>query len=870
MNLSKPANQVGLCVFLATLALYLKTMAPGLTFWDTGEFIASAYTLGVPHPPGSPLYILLGRAFTFLPFGDIAWRVVLMSVVASALGVWCAYLTTVALIRRALGGQSLVAFDDAREVSSILGGAVAALSLACSYTYWFNATEAEVYGYSVLLVTLGIWLIVYWEGTQHGSTNDRWLFLIAYLFGLGGGIHLLCLLTIPSILILAWFADEKLRHLTVLLIGLGLWGMLLLAVAGPGTGSNVLTLVALAGLLYHLYNRERRSFWLLIGVVVLFAIGYSTYASLYVRSGLNPVIDENDPETWDAFMKFLNREQYGTDSQLLGMFKANATRLYQFWYLQMKYFFQQFPFPLLERAIEFRKATEQSKDIVSVSLVPYLLGLGGMIWHLRHDWRRFLSIQALFIIMGFGLSLYLNMKDPQPRERHYVFGGMFYAFAIWMGIGWAGIVDSLRRQIAMPARVLVGISLFGLLIPVGIGARLYHVEDRTGDHVAFDYGYNILQSCDQNSLLFTNGDNDTFPLWYLQEVEGIRKDVRVINLSLLNTGWYIKQLRDRDPKVAISLPDSYIDSVLTDTQLVDLYKRAWQEPVISQVHKTLQDAGFDVEYKPQTGHDLMRIQDVMIIGLLKWNEGQRPVHFAITVAGSNRLGLDPYLRMSGMTLRLVQERDLGPDMERLEHNLFQVYRFRNLTDANVFQDLNTARLLGNYRACVLQLAELYQQEGKGEEMVRLMNWARERLPFGWETFYSAGEYLANVNQVEMAAEYIENAGLELVENYGESDVASYDNITTIGSILLNAPYSAIDRAEGLYRAAIAREPQRWDAYFELAATLQAQGDAAGGLKLLTDYRSRYGDVQKLVEAEQVLQNALQNRTAPAESSAVRP
>jgi tetratricopeptide (TPR) repeat protein len=418
--------------------------------------------------------------------------------------------------------------------------------------------------------------------------------------------------------------------------------------------------------------------------------------------------------------------------------------------------------------------------------------------------------------------------------------------------------------------VLVGISLLGLLVPAGIGARLYHVEDRTGDHVAFDYGYNILQSCEQNSLLFTNGDNDTFPLWYLQEVEGIRKDVRVINLSLLNTGWYIKQLRDREPKVAISLPDSYIDSVLTDTHLVDLYKRAWQEPVIAQVRKTMKESGFDVEYKPQPGHDLMRIQDVMIIGLLKWNQWKRPVHFAITVAGSNRLSLDPYLRMSGMTLRLVRERDLGPDMERLEQNLFKVYRFRNLTDADVFQDLNTARLLGNYRACVLQLAELYQRDGKGEEMVHLMNWARERLPFGWETFYSAGEYLAKVDQVEMAAEYIEMAGLELVQNYGQSDVASYDNITTIGSILLNEPYSSTDRAEGLYRAAIAREPQRWDAYFELAATLQAKGDATGGIKLLSDYRSRYGEVQQLVEAEQVLQNALQKRTTPAESSLVRP
>ncbi len=867
MKLSKSANLVGVFVFAAALVLYLKTMAPGLTFWDCGEFIASSYVLGVPHPPGSPLYVLLGRVFTLLPIADPAWRVVLMSVISSSIGVWCAYQTTVALIRRALGGHSLQAFADAREISSIVGAAVAALTLAVSYTYWFNATEAEVYGYSLLFVSLGLWLIVYWEGTQHGSSNDRWLFLIAYVFGIGGGIHLLCLLTIPSILILAWFADDKLRRLTLLLIGLGVWSILLLAVAGPGQASNILTLIALAGLLYHLYNNEQRSFWLLIGIVVVFAIGYSTYASLYIRSGLNPVIDENDPETWDAFLKFLNREQYGTDSQLLGMLSGRASRVYQFWHLQMKYFFQQFPFPLIERVIEFRRATDESKDVVSVSLVPYLLGLGGLFWHLRQDWRRFVAILALFVIMGFGLSLYLNMPDPQPRERHYVFGGMFYAFAIWMGMGWAGILDSLRRRIAMQAYLLAGIGVFGLLIPVGIGARLYHIEDRTGDYVAYDYGYNILQSCDENSLLFTNGDNDTFPLWYLQEVEGIRKDVRVINLSLLNTNWYIKQLRDRDPKVAIGLPDSYIDSVLTDTQMVDLYKRAWQEPIISQVRKTLKDAGFDVDYKPQPGHDLIRIQDVMIIGLLKWNEWKRPIHFAITVAGSNRLGLDPYLRMTGMTMRLVKERDLGPDRERLERNLFEVYKFRNLTNTDVFQDINTARLLGNYRACVLQLAEVYQEEGNGEEMVQLMNWAQERLPFGWETYYQAGDYLANVGQLDMAAEFIEQAGHKLLNVYGEQDVASYDNITTIASILLNAPYSAIDRAEGLYRAAIAKEPHRWDAYFELAATLQAKGNPAAGLKILTDYRSRYGEVDKLIEAEQVLQNALRNGTAAAESSA---
>ena len=852
-------------VFALTLAMYLKTMAPGLTFWDCGEFIASSYVLGVPHPPGSPLYVLIGRVFTLVPLGDVAWRVVLMSVLSSAFAVWCIYLSTVGLTRHALGGQSLVPFSDGREIGVIVGSAVTALSLAFSYTFWFNATEAEVYGYSLAFVCLGIWLIVYWEGSQHRASNDRWLFLIAYVFGLCGGIHMLCLLTIPAIVIIVWFADVTLRRLILLLGGWGVWAILWMVLVDPGAGSKMALMLPFAGLSYYLYKTDRRSFALLLGVVVLFAIGYSTYGSLFIRSGLNPVIDENDPESWTALLKFLNREQYGTDSQLLGMLSAKASRVYQFWHLQIKYFFQQFPFPLLERAIEFRKATDQTRDEVYVSLVPYLLGLSGMFWHWRRDWKRFLAVFALFAIMGFGLTLYLNMKDPQPRERHYVFGGMFYAFAIWMGLGWTGIVEMLRRRFKLHGVWLVVIALCGLSVPVGVAARLYHVEDRTDNYVAHDYAYNILQSCDPNSLLFTNGDNDTFPLWYLQEVEGIRTDVRVINLSLLNTNWYIKQLRDRAPKVAINLPDSYIDSVLTDTQLVDLYKRVWNEPVKTQVKKAMREAGFDVDVKPQPGHDLLRIQDVMIIGILKWNEWRRPIHFAITVATSSRLSLDPYLRMTGMTLALGKERDQGPDMVRLERNLLEIYRFRGLTDPSVYKDDNTTRLLGNYRACVLQLAELYEREGKVDELVHLMHWSRERLPFSWETFYTAAEYLNKAGRSRMAAEFLEHAAQQMLDSYGETDMATYDNIVTLGSMLLDQPYADVDRAERIYRQVIEREPQRWKAYFELAATRQAKGNVMGGLSLLTNYRDKYGDVDKLLEAEQILQTALAKETSASQS-----
>jgi len=848
----------GAGVFLAALLLYMKTMATSVSFWDCGEFIACAYTMGVPHPPGSPLYVLLGRVFTLAPFGSPAAMVTFMSALSSALAVWFVYLSTVSLARRVMGGAAHQPFGDQRDLSAILGAAVAALCLGVSYTFWFNAVEAEVYGYSIFFTALGVWLILYWEGTQHGTSNDKWLYLIAYAFGLGGGLHMLCLLTIPTLLILAWYADEKLRRLIMLLMVLAGWSVLAIAILGSKNG-NFPIVLALLGLLYYLYRTDQRACWLLLGSLLLFGLGYSTYAALYIRSGLNPTIDENDPETWAAFLKFLNREQYGTDSMLLNMLSERASREYQFWQLQMKYFFQQFPFPFLTKLVVFRKATENAADPVAVSLIPYLLGLGGMIWHAQRDRRRFLAFLAMFVIMGFGLSLYLNMPDPQPRERHYVFGGMFYAFALWMGLGWTGLMEYLRERLKLGSHLATTLACLGLILPVGIAAQLYHRTDRTDDFIAFDYGYNILQSADPNGVIFTNGDNDTFPLWYLQEVEGIRKDVSVVNLSLLNTGWYIKQLRDRDPKVSIQLDDAYIDSVLCDTQIVDLYKRVWPETRVPVEFKKL---GLEVEIPAKTDGGILRVQDIMVIGILYWNQWQRPIHFAITVSGENRLNLDPYLQMTGMGLRVVPQKNPGTDVAALERNLFEVFRFRGVNDPAVFKDEDADRLMGNYMACVLELAQSYEQQGRGPEMERLFNWAKERFPFSWRDYYASSELLRQAGQNALGAEYVEQAGKLTLAAWDQDPKLAYENTLALAGILLNS-YAAYDQAEGLYRTALERNPQQWDAYYEIAATLQAKGQPQQALELLEGYRGKYGEVEELKKAEEILQRALNRSAAPA-------
>ena len=292
---------IGVGVFLLTLGVYIKTMAPAVSFWDCGEFIATSYILGVPHPPGSPLYVLLGRVFSLFPTGRRcrARHLYVGSLVGPG------RLVRLPVYARAgtprAGGHSLQPFRDSRDIGILAGAVLASLLLAFSYTQWFNATEAEVYGYSIFFTCFGLWLILYWEGTGHGMQNDRWLLFIAYLFGLGGGLHLLCLLTIPTLAIFVWFADEKLRRLIVQLIGFAVFAIIDIALLGSGTASKLVLLAGLSGLLYHLYQTDRRACYLLGGVVVLFALGYSTYLALYIRSGLNPAIDENDPENWRAF-----------------------------------------------------------------------------------------------------------------------------------------------------------------------------------------------------------------------------------------------------------------------------------------------------------------------------------------------------------------------------------------------------------------------------------------------------------------------------------------------------------------------------------------------------------------------------------------
>jgi hypothetical protein len=625
------------------------------------------------------------------------------------------------------------------------------------------------------------------------------------------------------------------------------------AVLGLGaTGGAALIFLLAAGLNY-LYRHDRRSCWLLVAALVLFVLGYSTYATLYIRSGLNPVIDENDPETWAALVRFLNREQYGTESLLGGMVEAKASRLYQFWDLQMKYFFTQFQFPVGEISVSFRRATDSLRQTVAISVLPYLLGLGGLLWHARRDWQRFLVVLALVATMGFALSAYLNMADPQPRERHYIFIGMFYAFALWMGLGWTGLVEALGRRLSLSSGWLAALASAGILLPLGMGVELYDQMDRTEDYLARDYAHNLLQSCAPNSILFTNGDNDTFPLWFVQEVEGIREDVSVVHLGLLNTGWYIKQLRQRPPAIDIRYTDTYIDSVLTDTQRVDLGRRHWPEP------KTIELAGLDIEVAPFE-HRMLRVQDVAVLKIVEWNNWERPVFFSAAVAVENQVGLTPYLSLSGLAYRLSREREPGLDQEQMERGFYQTFKWRNLVGREMESDPGITPLLFNYQAAVMQLADFYRQRGMGEALARLLEWSSERMPLIWHADYSASTYLEETGQRQLALEYAKRAAQKLLDTHAAGGDATYDDVVSLTDELTKRHRDS-EWSARFYRQIIDVEPGRWEAYYRLASLMGVQGDYSGGLQVVDEYVGSYADVPPLVRMRQSLRQAAAKATA---------
>ena len=795
---------IGGLIFIASLTVYLQTMAASVSFWDSGEFIATSYILGIPHSPGTPLYVLVGRVFTLFPLSiSAAQKVNLLSAVFGALGVLMAYLIIAEIVSLMLGSMK----NGIEKFIHYTGPAAGALYLTFSDTYWWNATEAEVYSLSTFLMGLSILLALKWyrnpsgeipvwkkqsiiekKGKKEGEkiivtleekeqkhSRNLVLFII-YLFSLGIGFHLGTILASGGIFLLFLMVKKKsFSNFEFFVFGFGMAVIIADMTMYKNSMITIVGLLILTVLLIWSYFSEGK---FAITATALFVLGLSVHLFLYIRSGLNPMIDEVDPETWRALYAHLRREQYPP----MNIFARKASLLFQFQHF-WGYFREQF------RMIG--DVTMGSFNLGKASVViPIGLGLYGISSNFCKERKSWVVNFTALALNSIGLILFLNFSDHEVRERDYFYGGAFYFFSIFIGIGASAFLMMLRdyfKTQGAPFRRWT-ISAGVLIIVLSIFPAKYHwfEHNRSNNYIARDYAYNMLAGLEPDAIIFTNGDNDTFPLWYIQCVESFRNDVIVANLSLLNTNWYIKQLRDQKPGTPIMLSDHEIEK-LNPIKLKD-GSVAWKRDRAVQ----------------------------HIIRNALW---ERPVYFAVTVPKEVWKPYEQHLEMEGMVRKIVPykgEHLLNEFM--MARNFDDIFKYRGvLTDekkknTSVFKNKDTKTMFINFSVAAFQLAQERARSGDYEKAAERAELSMEfNSSFDYAKKYLGIYYVRN-GQLDKAVKHYE----KLIKNNPERG----DYFTGLVAVYREAdkPASALNAVD----TGISKVPNERDLYaygFQIALGL---------------------------------------------------
>jgi MFS family permease len=783
--------------------MFFKTMAPTLSFWDCGEFIACANVLGVPHPPGTPFFVIIGRFFIELGlFTNIAMRTNFISVLASAATTLLAYLLIIRVSQRlpfVIAGPTWLG-----QIGIRIGALTGALLMAFSSTFWFNAVETEVYGLAMFLMVLIIYLAVNWADDKEAGGSDRYLILITYLLFLSIGIHLTVFLVVPALFLYFVIIDKnKLKDLAfwitwAILFSVAVPAYFWLGMMIPLIEDNsywIWVFLMFAGLIYTAvmaftdarFARLRNANYSL--AFMLFAaaiIGYSTHLYIPIRASQDPAINENDPSSILRFESYLERKQYGQESMISRMFYRRGQLANQFGRHENMgfggYFWDQYSSTRLNQF--------SSEDVWDAGgLLNYLIfgmGIFGLAVGAYYALRRFklhpiLLIFAIFFISSVMMVLYLNFSDGtrgdpnnpgeliqlEVRERDYFFTPAFVTFAIIIGVGAAGLLCLLgsglrygRSGRGEKLRYLAfgAASLAILLIPVNPAIANYKSHDRSKDFAPADYAYNILQSCRPNGIIFTNGDNDTFPLWYLQEVEKVRKDVRVVNLSLLNTDWYILQLKYQ-MGIKVDLEDDQIRWVPAGRRGQIIFYKP-EKKYYDKVRK--QWRFLAAEQDMRTGQ-VVRVQDQMIEQIVISNLDSAPIYFSGSVPVSNRWTLNDRMIRQGIVLQVDPDTTKPRlDIPISDSLITLVYRYRGLGDLSAFKDENNVGLTTTFPERFSELASAYTGAGDTARALDVLAISTEKLPFYHQTYMDMQE-IYRVKGDSAMADSVMRAGIKNLE-----------------------------------------------------------------------------------------------------------
>lgn len=455
-------------------------------------------------------------------------------------------------------------------------------------------------------------------------------------------------------------------------------------------------------------------------------------------------------------------------------------------------------------------ATFRNKAHNRYYMLPLLLGMAGLAFQYMRNRKDFWVVTLLFVLTGIAIVVYLNQTPYQPRERDYAYAGSFYAFSIWIGLGVLALYQGIRKAFdkAPGAALATGLGL--VFVPGLMAFENWDDHDRSNTFISVDFAYNILENLEPNAIVFTYGDNDTFPLWYAQEVEGVRTDVRVANLSYLRADWYINQMLRKayeSEPLPVSMAKEQIELgrrevvMATDRISQPVHVKQAVDFMLSDNPSTKMNSPFErnqtIDFFPSRNLFLPVDRDAvernavvrpermdMVVDTMRWriptnyvfkdgqflmdlmahNNWERTVYFAITVSTDTYQNLDKFFQIEGLAYRIVpiEVQRVGGrygnvDSEIMYDNLMNNFQYRSLADPKVYINENSTRIISNYRNIFGRLARTLNEEGKHDMAIKALDRCMEvvppeTVPFNFfalsliEGYYRAGA-------IEKAAEY---------------------------------------------------------------------------------------------------------------------
>ncbi|AXG73413.1 DUF2723 domain-containing protein [Flavobacterium arcticum] len=999
-NYKKWNTLLGWFVFAIAMTVYSLTVEPTLSFWDCGEYIATAAKLEVGHPPGAPLFQMMGAFFAMFATSPdkVALMVNMVSVVSSAFTILFLFWSVTIILRTIISRFS--EFDNNSAIA-ILGSAfVGALALTFSDSFWFNATEAEVYAMASLFIALLLWLGLRWEQDMHTPRGNKWLLIISLVVGLSFGVHFMALLAIPAIGFIYFFKNYEnvtiksflIANVIIVAILLFIFKLLLpytMALFGKteifmvnslgmpfNSGTIFIGLVIIAFFYFGLTYTHKKGLPLYNTILLstlFILIGFSTWMMLPIRANANVVINENRPSDAAEVLAYYNREQYGeqklfygpmysdtyagldknnpyedekpnyqrdyktgkyvivnnyknakqnTDdrhkgfmprmwstehavnymrytkplefkldpaidyerelyqygidpeqmteqeyadyvNQIRGELEGTVNQFkaayrsgdadlddynkflnsygqylviekpsfwdnmdymvnYQFGYMYGRYFMWNFagrqndiqgrgdnmdgnwisgikPFDTMRLGSQDNLSSDQTnnKGRNMYFMIPLILGLIGVTYHAFKDIKSFYVLLILFLFTGLALKVYLNERPFEPRERDYALVGSFFVFSMWIGFGVYAIYDTIKNYIKPKIAAPLVIVVTLLAAPILMGSQNWDDHNRSGRYTALAMAKAYLSSCEPNAILFTIGDNDTFPLWYAQEVEGYRTDIRIVNTSLFMTDWYIDQMKrqayeskpmpisfkheqyvqgTRDYMLHIPETDERWDiktflkfigsddprvkKELNNGHMVNYYRTnkirltVDKENIIK--NKAVSPAQYDsiVPYIDiDIKGDALYKNRLMMLDILANNNWERPIYFTGGSFGDDDyLWMKDYLQLDGMVFKLVPIRTPIPkdgsplDMGYIDadkmYDIVMQWDWGNSDSPNIYHDPETRKNSITFRTNLARLMEKLIEEGKEEKAKKIIDLAMEKMPLEYYGYYTLLEPFA--------------------------------------------------------------------------------------------------------------------------------